>query len=100
MNELEMYDIMKNPEKYDHDIQLDNIYRGNDYIFVEFSSIKFTNITFVLNQKKELQRIYFFEGAYFDVVRAETSLDIKEAIEELWQYYMKKYNLRIKFLFI
>jgi len=56
-NEKEMYDIMKNPEKYKKDIQFKKIYRNeNNYVFAEFSELEYRGIriTFILNEKKRI----------------------------------------------
>jgi len=101
--EKEAYDLMKNPEKYDYDILFATAYGKYGDIFVCFRESGNIGITFVLNEKKELKRVDFFEyskNLEYIVFKINERQNIKELFEELWQEYIKKYNLRIKLLFV
>jgi DNA replicative helicase MCM subunit Mcm2 (Cdc46/Mcm family) len=101
MNELEKeaYDIMKSPEKYEYDIHFTNLHRKDREIYARFDEQSSAGIIFILNEKKELAKTLFIdysenvEYVRFDI---QKSPEIKEMFEELWQEYIKKYNLRIK----
>ena len=101
--EKEAYDLMKDPEKYDYDILFATAYGKYGDIFVCFRESGNIGITFVLNEKKELKRVDFFEyskNLEYIVFKINERQNIKELFEELWQEYIKKYNLRIKLLFV
>jgi len=114
MNEREkvMYDIMKNPEKHQYELNLPRIYREDGKIKVCFMVEQrlgiFTGqnrlgIFFVLNEDKELYGIEFIDFYYFLREPEYHYFEVdetKEKFEQLWQLYIKKYHLRLKLMFV